>query len=152
MTAVASDKPNKIGDAFAVAEVTRGRNVSGRNWKTVATKRTSSLRKTTFNNQTKSYEQRKAEKLRRKETMEMQKQLQEERVQGLRDKKERRLENERRRAENEYESAKKSAQHLNTTKLKSTMKAMSKKQLRQIKKTRINNKTGVIEYVPAYSK
>ena len=152
MTAVSSEKPHKLGDAFASAEQTRGRNVSGRNWKTVATKRTSSLRKTAFNNQTKSYEQRRAEKLRRKEVLELQKQLQEERVQGLRDKKERRLENERRRAENEYENAKKSAQHLNNTKLKSTMKALSKKQLRQIKKTRVNNKTGAIEFVPAYSK
>ena len=152
MTAVASEKPKKLGDAVAVAEPTRGRNVSGRNWKPVATKRTSSLRKTAFNGQIKSYEQRKAEKLRKKEMLELQKQLQEERVQGLRDKTERRLENERRRAENEYENAKKSAQHLNTSKLKSTMKAMSKKQLRQIKKTRVNNKTGVVEFVPAYSK
>ena len=32
------------------------------------------------------------------------------------------------------------------------MKAMNKKQLRQIKKTRMNTKTGVLEYVPAYAK
>ena len=82
----------------------------------------------------------------------MQKQLMEERVQALRDKKERRLENEKRRAENEYENAKKSAQTLNNSKLKSTMKSLSKKQLRQIKKTRVNNKTGAVEFVPVYSK
>ena len=31
-------------------------------------------------------------------------------------------------------------------------KAMSKKQLRQIKKTRLNTKTGAVEYVGAYAK
>lgn len=151
MTAV-DVKPRKTDDAPAKADTSRGQNVSGRNWKKVTTKRTSSLRKTAYNNQTKSWEERKAEKLRRKEILELQKQLKEERVQGLRDKTERRLENERRRTENEYENAKKSAQHLNTSKLKSTMKVMSKKQLRQIKKTRVNNKTGAVEFVPAYSK
>ena len=84
--------------------------------------------------------------------LELQKQLTEERVQAIRDKKERRLENERRRTENEYEHAKKLSQSLNNTKLKSTLKAMSKKQLRQIKKTRVNTKTGAVEFVPAYSK
>ena len=34
----------------------------------------------------------------------------------------------------------------------SKMKAMSKKQLRMIKKTRMNNKTGVVELVDAYAK
>jgi rRNA-processing protein CGR1 len=133
-------------------EVIRGRNVSGRSWKAVQTKRTSALVKTAFKNQSKTWEQRQAEKQLRKETLELEKQLREERVQGLREKNERRLENERRRAENEYESAKKSAQTLNTSKLKSTLKAMSKKQLRQIKKTRMNTKTGAVEFVPAYSK
>ena len=142
----------KIEIASAKPDVTRGANVSGRNWKKVATKRTSSLRKTAVNNQTKSWEERRAEKLKRKEILELQKQLQEERVQKLRDKKERRLENEKRRAENEYENAKKSAQSLNSSKLKSTLKAMSKRQLRQIKKTRVNSKTGAVEFVPAYSK
>ena len=152
MTASAT-APTKLGEiviATAKPEVTRGQCVSGRNWKKVATKRTSSLRTTKANNRTKSWEERKAEKLQRKEILELQKQLVDERVQGLRDKKERRLENEKRRAENEYENAKKSAQTLNVSKLKSTMKSMSKKQLRQIKKTRVNNKTGAVEFVPVY--
>lgn len=145
-------KPIKTTNATAKPGEKRGQCVSGRSWKLVATKRTSSLRKTLVNNQVKSWEERKAEKLKRKEILELQKQLMDERVKGLRDKKERRLENEKRRMENEYENAKKTAQTLNTSKLKSTMKSMSKKQLRQIKKTRVNNKTGVVEYVPAYSK
>jgi len=133
-------------------DTTRGQNVSGRTWKKVATKRTSSLRLTKHNNLTKSWEERQALKKERKETLELQKQLTEERVQVKRDKKARRLENEKRRAENEYEHAKKSAQNLNAGKLRSTLKTLSKKQLRQIKKTRVNNKTGAIEFVPAYSK
>ena len=149
-TTTATNKFGAIEIATAKAEVTRGQCVSGRNWKQVATKRTSSLRTTKANNRTKSWEERKAEKMRRKEMLDLQKQLEEERVQGLRDKKARRLENEKRRAENEYENAKKSAQTLNANKLKSTMKAMSKKQLRQIKKTRVNSKTGAVEFVPVY--
>lgn len=76
----------------------------------------------------------------------------EERIQAKRDKRGRRLENERRRMENEYNNAKKSTQVLNHKKLSNTMKKMNKKQLRQIKKTRMNTKTGVVEFVGAYEK
>lgn len=75
-----------------------------------------------------------------------------ERREAAREKKERRLENERRRMENEYNNAKKSAQQLNLKKVGQTMKAMNKKQLRMIKKSRMNSKTGVVEFVGAYSK
>ena len=81
-----------------------------------------------------------------------QQQMMEERIQAKRDKRERRLENERRRMENEYENAKRSMQTLNHKKLGNTMRAMNKKQLRQIKKTRMNTKTGVVEFVGAYEK
>lgn len=132
--------------------VIKGRNVSGRSWKKTSQKRASSLIKTATNNQTKSFEERQALKRKRQETIELQKQLKEERIQQLRDKRERRIENEKRRAENEYESAKKSAQSLNLNKVHSKLKTMSKKQLRQIKKTRVNPKTGATEFVPAYAK
>lgn len=135
-----------------VETIIKGRNVSGRSWKTRPQKRASSLRKTAYNGQTKAWEQRQQERLARKEILEMQQELREERRQAKITKKERRLENERRRAENEFKQAQKSAKQLNHNKLPSTLKAMSKKQLRQIKKTRLNTKTGVVEYVPAYSK
>ena len=131
---------------------TKGRNVSGRAWKVRAQKRASSLVKTKVNNGSKTWEQRRQEKLARKEALELQSELREERRQAKIQKKERRLENERRRAENEFNNAQKSAKTLNTGKLKSTLKAMSKKQLRKIKKTRMNSKTGVLEYVSAYAK
>ena len=53
MTAV-DVKPRKTDDAPVKADTSRGQNVSGRNWKKVTTKRTSSLRKTAYNNQVKS--------------------------------------------------------------------------------------------------
>lgn len=130
----------------------KGRNVSGRSWKVRPQKRASTLIKTATNNRTKTFEQRLQEKLARKEALELQTELREERRQSKVQKKERRLENEKRRAENEFKQAQKTARSLNHGKLPSTLKAMSKKQLRQIKKTRLNPKTGVVEYVPAYSK
>mmetsp|Transcript_21493 Transcript_21493/g.61419 ORF Transcript_21493/g.61419 Transcript_21493/m.61419 type:complete len:166 (-) Transcript_21493:139-636(-) len=130
----------------------KGRNVSGRSWKVRPQKRASTLIKTKTNNLTKTFEERLKEKEIRKESLELQSELREERRQSKILKKERRLENERRRAENEFQQAQKSAKQLNLGKLSSTLKAMSKKQLRQIKKTRLNPKTGVVEYVPAYSK
>jgi len=131
---------------------TKGRNVSGRSWKVRPQKRASTLIKTKTNNQTKSFQERLREKNTRKEILEVQAELREERRQGKVLKKERRLENVKRRAENELKQAQKSAKQLNLGKLPSKLKAMSKKQLRQIKKTRLNPKTGVVEYVPAYSK
>ena len=128
----------------------KGRNVSGRSWKVRPQKRASTLVKTKVNNGTKTWEERQREKLARKESLELQSELREERRQAKILKKERRLENERRRAENEFNNARKSAKELNTRKLKSTLKAMSKKQLRQVKKTRMNSKTGVVEYVSLY--
>lgn len=130
----------------------KGRNVSGRWWKVRPQKRASSLVKTKVNNGVKTWEQRQQEKLARKESLELQQELREERRVSKVQKNERRLENERRRAENEFKNAQKSTKELNTGKLKSTMNAMSKKQLRKIKKTRMNSKTGVLEYVSAYAK
>jgi hypothetical protein len=130
----------------------KGCNASGRKWKIRPQKRASSLIKTKVNNGTKTWEERQQERLARKEATELQSELREERRQAKLLKKERRLENEKRRAENEFKEAQKSVKELNTGRLKSTMKAMSKKQLRQIKKTRMNTKTGVVEYVPAYAK
>lgn len=134
-------------------EVSRkGRNVSGRSWKIRPQKRSSTLVKTKVNNSSKTWDLRQQERLARKEALELQSELREERRQAKNLKKERRLENEKRRAENEYQQSQKTAKILNTGRLRSTLKAMSKKQLRKIKKTRMNSKTGVVEYVSAYAK
>lgn len=129
--------------------VPHGRNVSGRSWKTFPRKRASSI---VVKPRVKSWEERMAEKCARKEIKDLQGQLKEEKRQAAIERKERRLENERRRAENELKAMEKSVQTLNHDRVGRTLKSMSKKQLRQIKKTRLNTKTGVVEYVPAYAK
>jgi hypothetical protein len=130
----------------------QGRNVSGRSWKVRTQKRASSLIKTKLNNQTLAWDRKQAAKQASREAKQLQSELVEEKRQAAILKKERRLENEKRRQENELKSIQKSVQTLNTNKIGVTLKAMSKKQLRQVKKTRVNTKTGVVEYVPAYSK
>ena len=139
-------------EATATTAVIKGQNVSGRNWKTKPQKRASSLVKTKTNNLVSTWEQKQAERLQRQEALTLQKEMKEEKRQEAIAKKERRLENEKRRAENEYKNIQKSAQTLNLNKVGTTLKAMSKKQLRLVKKTRMNQKTGVVEYVPAYAK
>jgi len=130
----------------------KGRNVSGRSWKVRPQKRASSLIKTQVNNQAKSWEQRQAAKLAQQQVKELQAELREQKRQDMLQKQERRRENEKRRAENELKAMERSVQTLNIKKIGTTLKAMSKKQLRQVKKTRVNPKTGVVEYVPAYAK
>ena len=88
----------------------------------------------------------------RKYMLEIQKEMIDMKKKAKLDKKQRQLENEKRRMENEYNNVKNAAQSLNQNKLRGTLKAMSKKQLRQIKKTKLNTKTGVVEYVPLYTK
>mmetsp|Transcript_4879 Transcript_4879/g.7204 ORF Transcript_4879/g.7204 Transcript_4879/m.7204 type:complete len:160 (+) Transcript_4879:189-668(+) len=130
----------------------KGRNVSGRSWKVRPQKRASTLVKTKKNNLSSSWEERELVRTAKKEAKELQTQLREDRRQAKIQKKERRLENEKRRQENEFKLAQQQSQTLNFRKLGTTMKAMSKKQLRQIKKTRLNTKTGAVEYVSAYAK
>lgn len=130
-------------------DIQKGRNVSGRSWKTVPQKRASNI---IVKPRQVSWEEKQQHKQRLKEIKELQQEIAEKRKQEILLKKERRLENEKRRAENEFKTMQRSAQALNVNKIGKTLKAMSKKQLRQIKKTRINNKTGVVEYVSAYAK
>mmetsp|Transcript_1657 Transcript_1657/g.1985 ORF Transcript_1657/g.1985 Transcript_1657/m.1985 type:complete len:158 (+) Transcript_1657:83-556(+) len=133
-------------------KIPKGRNVSGRSWKLRPQKRASSLiTKTTQNNRSKSWEKKMKEKEQRRALIEREREIKEEKRQEAIAKKERRLENERKRMENEFKVASKSAQMLGKN-ADMKMKAMNKRQLRQIKKTRINNKTGAIEFVSAYAK
>mmetsp|Transcript_25990 Transcript_25990/g.38407 ORF Transcript_25990/g.38407 Transcript_25990/m.38407 type:complete len:188 (+) Transcript_25990:59-622(+) len=144
-----------FGDVTKLVTTTtqKGRNVSGRSWKVRPQRRATSLIKAKHNNlSVASWETRQQRKLERKKNLQTQQELREERRQEKIMKRERREENERRRAENEFKQASAAAQTLNPTKIGVTLKALSKKQLRQIKKTRMNSKTGVVEYVSAYAK
>lgn len=148
-------KGTSSGDASATLpkqKIPVGRNVSGRGWKTRPQSRTSTIiTKVPQNNASKTWEQRKAEREAKKAMLERERELKEERRQAAIAKRERRMEQEKRRMENEFKAASRSAQLLgNNADLK--MKSMNKKQLRQIKKTRMNTKTGTLEYVSAYAK
>ncbi|EED87546.1 predicted protein [Thalassiosira pseudonana CCMP1335] len=131
----------------------KGRNTSKRPWKLRPQKRASSLvTSNRINARSKKWEQRVAERDLKMEVKSAQQEMIEHRRTLAREKKERRLENERRKMENEYNHAKRSMQTLNMKKVGGTMKSMNKKQLRMIKKTRMNSKTGVVEFVGAYAK
>ena len=130
----------------------KGRNVSGRNWKQAPKKRFSSMVFTKKTNLSKSWGQNMADKEKKRTAKEKEQELKNESRRIAVEKKERRLENERRRAENEFKMVSQQAQKLNLNTVGQKMKTMNKKQLRMIKKTRMNTKTGVIEYVPAYTK
>jgi rRNA-processing protein CGR1 len=153
-TTIATTSATAASAASATTTTTpiKGQNVSGRPWKSAPQKRASSLVKTSFNNQSSSWDRKLHLKRDRQEAVALQAELKEQKRQAILAKKQRRLDNETRRAENEYKALKYSVQQLNTEKLSTTLKTMSKKQLRQVKKTRVNAKTGVVEFVPAYSK
>jgi hypothetical protein len=130
----------------------KGRNVSGRSWKMRPQKRASTLVKNKLNNLATDWDKKEALKRAKAEAKELQEELKQDKQKANQLKKERRLENEKRRAENEFKTMQKSVQTLNPNKVGLTMKAMSKKQLRNIKKTRVNTQTGAVEYVSAYAK
>jgi hypothetical protein len=138
--------------AATAAHVKLGQAASGRTWKKRTQTPARCLTNTKFNNRWKSWDEKQTDRKARQLALELQKELSEQKRLEIIEKKERRLENEKRRAENEYKTVQKAAQTLNYSKVGYTLKAMSKKQLRQIKKTRVNPKTGVTEFVSAYAK
>ena len=147
--------PNQVfrGDLIAdQPSIPKGRNESGRSWKLRPQKRASSLiTMAPQNAASTSWDKKMEERKTRKAVLEREKELKDERKKAIQEKKERRLENERRRMENEFKVASRNAQVL-TKNVDYKMKAMNKKQLRQIKKTRMNSRTGVLEYVSAFAK
>ncbi|KAL7526961.1 hypothetical protein ACHAXR_001726 [Thalassiosira sp. AJA248-18] len=144
---------NPQSDPALSTHASKGRNVSGRSWKLRPQKRASSLiTKNRANARSKSWSSKQTQRNLTAEIKSAQSDMIQDRIEEKRAKRERRLENERRRMENEYNNAKQSMQTLNVNRLGNTMKRMNKKQLRQIKKTRMNTKTGVVEFVGAYAK
>ena len=142
----------EINSSETTTVIPKGRNVSNRPWKAKPQKRASHLKTATpQNNLSKTWQQKQLLKQKLLETKAKQEEMIQEKKNEILLRKERRLENERRRMENEFKAASSSAKTLGkNADLK--LKSMNKKQLRQIKKTRMNVKTGVVEYVPAYTK
>jgi rRNA-processing protein CGR1 len=131
--------------------ITKGRSVSGRSWRQPKKRASSIVTNISLNAASKSWEQKQAEKEALKATALLQKELKEQTRQAILDRKARKADQEKRRMENEFKAASRQAQQMGKhANLK--MKAMNKKQLRQIKKTRMNTKTGVLEFVSAYAK
>jgi predicted RNase H-like nuclease (RuvC/YqgF family) len=132
----------------------KGQNASGRTWKVRPQKRASTLVTSKVNGRVKDWTDRLAERERRRETVRVQKEMEDSKRQEAIDKKQRKLENEKRRQENELRNLERSGaiQALNHDRVGRTLKAMNKKQLRHIKKSRVNTKTGIVEFVPAYAK
>ena len=149
MTSVESDEECNTENNQSI--IPKGRNVSGRSWKFTSQKRASSLIKTKKNGASKSWMKKISERDLKKQALERQREMKEEKRQRILEKKNRRLENEKRRMENEFNVASRSAKTLGKN-AAIKMKNMNKKQLRQIKKTRMNTKTGAVEYVGAYEK
>lgn len=137
------------------AGITKGRNVSGRSWKhnsSQCQKASNLVTKVKNSAFSKSWKKKQEERALRKQVLEMEKEIKESKKEEIREKHERRLEQEKRRMENEFKQSSRSAKTLNYNTASLKMKAMNKKQLRQIKKTRMNTKTGVVEYVSPYAK
>ncbi|KAG1710323.1 hypothetical protein DVH05_017327 [Phytophthora capsici] len=147
MTTVSTTaKPSAKSATTKATEPPRGRPVSGRVWKKVQKTRFSAqgLKGTKVLSTT--WEEKMLKRSKLKELKELQAEIKARR-QGEKDaKRQAREEKEKRRKENELKSA--SVQVISRT---HRLKTMSKKQLRNIKKT-IVNKQGVVEYVPVYSK
>jgi predicted RNase H-like nuclease (RuvC/YqgF family) len=132
----------------------KGQNASGRTWKVRPQKRASTLVTSKVNGRVKDWADRLAERECRRETIRVQKEMEDAKRQEAIDKKQRKLENEKRRQENELKNLERSGaiQALNHDRVGRTLKAMNKEQLRHIKKSRVNTKTGIVEFVPAYAK
>ena len=135
---------------------TKGRSVSGRSaWKLRPQKRASSLvTKNRANARSTTWSAKTEAKSLHTEIKSIQQDMIQSRIEAKRLKHQNRLDNEKRKMENEYKQAMQNGklQVLNVKKLGTTMKNMNKKQLRQIKKSRMNSKTGVVEFVGAYEK
>ena len=124
--------------------IPEGKPKSGRVWKTKQTERFSSIkREGILKHLSKSYEYKQANKQKLLLARALEAEMKEATKQKVMEKRARKEENLKRRAENEYKSA--SYQSINNEKLK----GMSKKQLRNIKKTAVN-KHGQVELVNLY--
>jgi hypothetical protein len=127
------------------SDIIDGAAKSNRVWKTKQTQRNSHQNRQGVNSRlAKTYEQHKAERAKKQQLKDLVNSINDGKRQAKLDAKERRLEQDKRKAANALKST--SYQEIKGDKLKK----MSKKQLRQVRKTSMNAKTGQIELVPVY--
>lgn len=132
--------------ATTKSEPPRGRPVSGRVWKKVQKTRFSAQGFKGTKVLSTTWEEKMLKRAKLKELKDLQAEIKSRRQAEKDAKRQAREEKEKRRKENELKSA--AVQVISRT---HRIKTMSKKQLRNVKKT-IVNKQGVVEYVPVYSK
>jgi len=125
-------------------EAPRGKPVSGRPWKKVQRTRFSAIRYKATKELSTTWDEKLQLKGRKKEMKVLEREIADRKKQEKVDKRVAREEKEKRRLANELKTA--SVQVISKT---HKLKGMSKKQLRNIKKTRMS-KSGVVEYVPVY--
>ena len=144
---VKSDTATSASDSVAGAAAAPSRMpASGRWWKPKQSQRFSmtkikAQKKTLSTSWKRKMEQRKL----KKQMKEYERSLIEKKIQKREEQKQERLDWQKRRAENEMKSS-----SVQVIKDPNKLKKMSKKQLRQIKKTQVG-KDGTTKYVPAYS-
>ncbi|CAK4080426.1 unnamed protein product [Aphanomyces euteiches] len=127
-------------------EAPRGKPVSGRFWKKPQKAKNSMMTFKATKTLSTTWEEKMAAKAKKKEMKELEQEIANRKKQEKIDKRLAREEKEKRRMANELKSA--SVQVIRKT---GKLKTMSKKQLRNIKKTRMN-KNGQVELVPVYTK
>jgi hypothetical protein len=137
---------SKAISSAILGSIPDGMPKSGRVWKAKQTSRTSTQkRQGVLSHLQSTLEKRRKEKQDRDKVKALERAMKEETIAKREDEKTQREERQKRRMENEFKSSK--YQNINAEK----MKTMNKKQLRMIKKTRMN-KNGVVELVDAYAK
>lgn len=139
----ASSSSSSGGVSTEMKTKVKGKPVSGKIWKNLSVKKRSALKMYRSENSriTKSWQKKEEERLKKLQVKQREQEMRDERVAKLAQLKTEREEKLKRRMANEYKTS--SFQVLSNTK---NIKAMSKKQLRMIKKTQVN-KFGKVELV-----
>jgi hypothetical protein len=139
-----ADAEVEVEGALAVGIIPSGLAKSGRVWKTKQTTRFSIIKRSgMLNHLNKSFEMKQAERAAHQNMKELERELKAEKKAKIEEEKQVREERQKRRLANEYKSS--TFQVIKPE----TMKSMSKKQLRMVRKTSMN-KNGVVELQPLY--
>lgn len=127
--------------------IPEGMPKSGRAWKTKQQTRFSVINRSgMMSHLNKSYEEKEKQRVAHKNMKMLENEMKEEKKAKLNEAKEKRDEQQKRRMANEYKNS------VYQVIKPETMKGMSKKQLRMVRKTAVNRKNGQTELVPVFQK
>ena len=135
-----------ISPGCTISDVPAGRPTSGRTWKAKQISRSSTLHRSgVMSHLNKTFEEKKLAKEKLDRMKAFEREIKEDKKRKAEEEKERRMEREKRRQQNEYKNS--VYQVINPEKLK----GMSKKQLRQVRKTSVNSATGQVELIDPFT-